>query len=260
MKWIIVAIVGTVATAAIIAVLAALAAFGVVGSIQRVAGTSVVWGAQPHVGSVQVEDRSVGLGDARSVQVMLKMGVGHLQVTGGAEALMNAHVTYNVADWKPTVTYAVGAGRGRLAIVQPSTDDMLHSTDNADNEWSVRLNDRVPMDLSINEGAGTNDLTLGGLSLTGLDVRVGAGESKVDLGGAWAHSFTATIHSGVGDLTVRLPDSVGVRVTADNGLGQVSAGNLHWNGDAYVNDAYGTSPVTIRVALQHGIGNVTLES
>ena len=44
------------------------------------------------------------------------------------------------------------------------------------NEWDLRLYDEVPMDLSVDMGAGTSDLQLAGLSLTGLDVSLGAGE------------------------------------------------------------------------------------
>jgi hypothetical protein len=47
----------------------------------------------------------VDLKDARSVGADLRMGAGELNVTGGTDALMEADFAYNVADWKPDVSY-----------------------------------------------------------------------------------------------------------------------------------------------------------
>jgi hypothetical protein len=155
----------------------------------------------------------------------------------------------------------VSDGRGRLAIRQPSTNDIVRGADNARNAWDVHLNDHVPMQVSVDEGAGTNNLTLGSLSLTGLEVNVGAGDNHIDLSGAWTHGFSALIHSGAGNLTVQLPSRVGVRVTVDNGFfGDLVTGDLRRDGNTYVNAAYGTSPVTVNVSISHGLGNVTLQT
>ena len=52
---------------------------------------------------------------------------------------------------------------------------------------------------------------------------------------------------------------VGVRVTARDGFGDISVGDLRQDGAAYVNGAYGASPVIVYVTVAHGIGHVTLE-
>ena len=48
-------------------------------------------------------------------------------------------------------------------------------------------------DLTANVGAGVNNLELGSLSLNGLELNVGAGESTINLDGSYQHSFTANI-------------------------------------------------------------------
>jgi hypothetical protein len=58
---------------------------------------------------------------------------------------------------------------------------------------------------------------------------------------------------------VRLPRDVGVEVHAKGGIGEVRPGELKKEGDAYVNDAYGKSPVTLRVNVEGGIGEINLE-
>ena len=52
------------------------------------------------VGDLQRESRSIQPENAQSVRVDLRMGAGELNVTGGADALMEADFSYNVADWK----------------------------------------------------------------------------------------------------------------------------------------------------------------
>jgi hypothetical protein len=178
-------------------------------------------------------------------------------VTGGAEKLLEADFTYNVAELKPEVEYTDGT----LAVRQPNGNglpDLRNITDYR-NEWSLRLYEGVPMGLSVNMGAGTSDLKLAGLSLTGLDVNLGAGESTIDLSGDWVRDLDVTIDAGAGDISVRLPRGVGVRVEVNAGVGTIEAPDLIKDGDVYTNDAYGVSEVTLQVSLEAGVGQVKLE-
>ena len=227
--------------------------------------------------TLRTEHRIVTMGAARSVDVHLRIGAGRLQVAGGAPTLMDAYFRYSRDDWRPEVRYAVRAGHGRLTVRQPSTNNVANSTSiqvgnsitiqngtNIQNDWNVRLNSHVPLGLSIEEGAGTSSLLLGGLSLTGLDVKLGAGDTTLNLAGNWLHSFDATVRAGVGQLTIVLPGRVGARVTIQHGLGaiigEIEANGLRQDGDhSYVNSAYGSSPVTVNVTIEHGVGTIVLE-
>jgi hypothetical protein len=165
----------------------------------------------------------------------------------------------------------VRAGHGRLTVRQPSTNNVGNATNiqvgnstNTQNDWNVHLNSHVPLGLSVEEGAGTSTLLLGSLSLTGLDVKLGAGETTLNLAGNWSHSFDATLHAGVGQLTIVLPGRVGARVTVQRGLGAsigvIEANGLGQDGDnSYVNSAYGSSPVTVNVTIEQGVGTILLE-
>jgi len=127
------------------------------------------------VGALQTESQSVELGDAKAVRVEIEFGAGDLEVTGGASDLLEAEFTYNVARLKPEVTYSDGT----LVIQAPEVKGIpvLRDMDGFRNEWGLRLNDGVPMDLNVTVGAGTSDLQLAGLSLTGLNLEQGAGEN-----------------------------------------------------------------------------------
>ena len=47
-------------------------------------------------------------------------------------------------------------------------------------------------------------------------------------------------------------------MNAQGGIGSVSAHGLKKDGDAYVNDAYGKSPVTIDMTIHGGVGSINL--
>jgi hypothetical protein len=210
------------------------------------------------IGEMQRESRAVDPENAQAVGAELRMGAGELNVTGGADALMEGDFAYNVAAWQPEVNYEVSGDTGELSVEQ-SSDGGARLGGDARNEWDLRFNDEVPIDLSVEMGAGESDLDLDSLDLTGLDLAMGAGETTVDLTGDYERDLAAAIEGGVGRATVRLPSQVGVRVRAEGGLGRINAGGLRREGEAYVNDAYGDSDVTLEVEVQGGVGEINLE-
>jgi hypothetical protein len=209
------------------------------------------------VGTLETESQSVELGDANSVRVEINFGAGDLQVSGGAEKLLEADFNYNVARLKPEVEYA----DGKLAIRQPDIEGLpvLQNITDFRNEWGLRLSDKVPMDLSVIVGGGSSDLQLSGLPLTRLDINQGAGISTVDLSGDWVRDLDVTIETGAADITVRLPKDVGARVEVEAGPTTIEATGLRQDGNVYTNDAYGVSEVTLDVEMEAGIGRINLE-
>src|SRR5215208_1615662 len=204
-----------------------------------VVATALFGGAcqSQNVGEMRHESRTIQPENAQSVRANLKMGAGELQVVGAADALMEADFSYNVADWKPKVSYEVAGEAGELSVKQGSGGGVRLGGD-ARNEWNVRFNDEVPIDLRV---------------------QMGAGETTVDLTGDYAQDFDASIQGGVGQATVLLPSEVGVRARAEGGLGKINAEGLQREGDSYVNDAYGSSDVTVDVDVQGGVGEINLK-
>jgi hypothetical protein len=238
----------------------------VVLSTVMMAGTAVFAGAcgtqpggtQQEVGKMQDESKSVDPKNAESARAQLKMGAGELHITGGADQLMEADFSYNVSEWKPKVSYDVSGQKGELIVKQGGANS--GSLDGkARNEWDITMNDELPTDLVVKVGAGESDLDLDSLSLTGLDLQMGAGKTTVDLTGDYAQSFDASIQGGVGEATVMLPSEIGVKAKAEGGLGKINAKGLKKVGDSYVNGAYGESDVTLNVDVQGGVGEINLK-
>src|SRR5687768_3568041 len=145
-------------------------------------------GTQQGVGEMQRESKSVALENADSTSAKLQMGAGELNLTGGADRLMEGEFSYNVSDWKPKVSYDVSGEEGELVVKQGSTEDS-HFGGDARNEWDIRLNDEVPTDLVVQMGAGESDLDMDSLTLKGFNLQMGAGKTTVDLAGDYAQDF-----------------------------------------------------------------------
>ena len=216
-------------------------------------------GDEPQVGKMRNGSKSVDPKNAQSVRAELKMGAGELTLTGGAENLMEGDFSYNVAEWKPKVSYDVSGDEGDLVVKQGGSKGS-NLTGKARNEWDIRMNDELPTDLVVRLGAGESDLDLDGLDLEGLKLQMGAGKTTVDLTGDYARSFDATIQGGVGEAKVLLPSEIGVKAKAQGGLGKIDAGEgLEKVGDAYVNEAYGESETNLSVDVKGGVGEINLK-
>lgn len=228
---------------------------------------------------MQTESHQVNLSDAESVRTEIIMGVGILKISGGADELLESNFSYNVGSLKPGIQYTVNDGLGQLIIQQPK--NRVTPMGNISNEWDLRLNNNIPIDMNIDFGAGEANIELSNLNLTSLDIEIGAGEvtldlsdsrsltdldiemgvgeALVDLTGIRENDLNATIEGGIGDLTLRLPSDVGVRVDVEKGIGDIKANNLKEDGNAYFNDIYGKTNVTLSFDIEIGMGDIKLE-
>ena len=211
-----------------------------------------------HEGPVQHDSQVIERDNAEVVQVDLNMGAGTLRVSGGTDKLARVDFDYDIPSWKPEVRYNSAAGRGTLHIRQPET----HEANIGHNryEWDLRLNKDVPLEIGLHFGAGDARLDVGSLNLRRVNVEMGVGKLDLDLRGNPKKSYDVRVHGGIGEATVRVPSSVGVVANAHGGIGEISAPGLRKDGDRYVNDAYRTSPVTIHMEVEGGIGSIRLVS
>ncbi|MBU4203824.1 MAG: hypothetical protein KKD59_07735 [Acidobacteria bacterium] len=202
------------------------------------------------------ESQSVPLDGLVSARVILDTGIAKLNVSGGADGLLNGHFSYNVKRWQPEIIKEWEGDHAVVSVRQKkSTRIPIGPTKNV---WDIELNDRIPIDLHVDLGIGESRLDLAGLDLEGLNVDVGIGEAWIDLSGVVPRDMRVRIDGGIGSTTVYLPRNIGVRVQVDKGLGSVSAHGFDRDGDVYTNDAYRASDQTIEVTIDAGIGSVDL--
>jgi len=192
---------------------------------------------------------------AKSARAKLEMSAGQLTINGGSANLLEADFNYSDSYDEPRVEYNVAEGVGQLTVAQDSRSVHIgHS----ENDWSLHFSKDIPLELKIDMGAGQGNLHLRDMPLTRLDLNIGAGQVDVDLTGDRKTDLTADIEGGVGQANIRLPKNVGVIVHASGGIGSIDAHGLKHEDGTYTNDAYGKTPVTIRLKVEGGIGEIVL--
>ena len=216
-----------------------------------------VWTGRSEKYDERRESKTVELQGAKTLDATVEMPSGMLDLGGGSQRLLDADFKYNEGPAAPEVNYSVDSGQGLLRVSQKEHHDFHFSSTHDD--WNLRFNNDVPMTMKINMGAGESNLRFNGVNITRLDLNLGAGKVDMDLTGKRKADLDAYVNGGVGSATIHLPRDVGVEVHANGGIGSIDEGDLKKDGDAYVNEAYGKSPISIRLTIKGGIGSVTLE-
>ncbi len=115
--------------------------------------------------------------------------------------------------------------------------------------------------LTINAGASRLLVSdIGNAGPRSVRVQGGVGDMTLGFGGTWPTSTDVEINAGVGTLTLRLPQDVGVRVALKGAATDIEAPGFTRQGDAYVNAAFGQSETELRIEIRLGVGEVRLES
>ena len=203
----------------------------------------------------QHSSQTVDLQGAKSERARVEISAGELRINGTSPHALEGDFTYSDSFEQPHVDYHVTDGVGQITISQDS--HTVHFG-NSTNEWSLRFSKDLPLELSIEMGAGEGHLDFRGIPLTRLDLHVGAGEVNVDLTGDRKADLTADIEGGVGQANIRLPKNVGVIAEASGGIGSIRTHGLTEHDGSYKNEAYGKTPATIHLKVTGGIGEIDL--
>jgi hypothetical protein len=201
------------------------------------------------------QTRTVDIQNAKSVEASVQASAGQLTIGGGSSRLLDADFSFSDSYAPPQVDYHVASGVGQLTISQ---DDRNSHFGISHNDWNLRFSNDVPLELKVDMGAGEGRLHLRDVPVTRLTLNMGAGHVDVDLTGDRKKDLDADIEGGVGQATIRLPTKVGVVVHASGGLGAINAHDFRHDDDQYTNEAYGKSPVTIRLKVEGGVGEINL--
>ena len=199
--------------------------------------------------------QTVDLQGAKSARAHLEMSAGELTIGGDSQHALDADFRFTRAYDEPRVDYHVTDSVGEIRISQDSHPVRFGNTRN---EWNLRFNKDLPLELRVEMGAGQGNLDFRDIPLTRLDLHLGAGQVDVDLTGERKTDLTADIEGGVGQANIRLPKKIGVIAEASGGIGSISTHGLKQDGGSYTNEAYGKSPVTIHLKVSGGIGEIVL--
>lgn len=152
----------------------------------------------------------------------------------------------------------IDAGQGTLDFADLQLTDLDLSV--GAGELTVYVGEQTLDDLDVDVGAGDLEFYIAGGSINDFDFEVGAGAALIDLTGDWQSDLHASIECGLGQVIVRVPDDIGVRVDAEKDwLSDLEIEDMHYEGGALVNDAYRHTDVTLYLSLEIGVGQVRIE-
>lgn len=118
--------------------------------------------------------------DETSLHVSVAYGAGHLRIRPGERGLLyGMQLRYDEDSARPVSEYD-REGKLRLGIEGVGGVRAL-GVGRDGGELSVQLGRGLPIDLTVEFGAGRADLDLGGLSLSELTVKTGASEVRLDV-------------------------------------------------------------------------------
>jgi hypothetical protein len=185
-------------------------------------GVWIIWGAYAKVPSREAQEVSIPLEGATSARIGVLHGAGRLQVKGGAGPGEVARGTfvggleYDAQREGDMLNLNMRvAGQGLAATLLPWRWVKTRGA-----EWTMDLNEQVPLTLKIEGGASENRLDLSNLQVKELHIGTGASATKLTLP-ARAGQTRAEVTCGAGGVEVRVPAGVAAHIEAHSGLAEL---------------------------------------
>jgi hypothetical protein len=127
-------------------------------------------------------------------------------------------------------------------------------------DWSVRLNDTIPISLDLQTGANEAHVDLSDLQITKLQLQTGASSTRITLPASAGHT-KAAIHSGAASVSVRVPSGVAARITSQSGLADVRVDRTRFpqTGGVHQSEDYDTAENKVDIEIETGVGSVDVK-
>lgn len=205
------------------------------------------------------------LGRAERVELDIDLGVGelHLSALEGSEELLEGYLNYP-ERWgrEPLLSYRLEGDVGRLRLESRTREGWFlpFLGGPRGEEWSLGLSRRVPLSITIDAGASSSVLDLRYLRLEDLTVKAGVGRMEVLFPTEGAR-MRAQIEGGVGEVVLRIPESVAARVKVEGGLGGKHFDSRFHEAGAgtYETEGYAGSANRLEVTVEGGVGALRVQ-
>jgi len=155
----------------------------------------------------------------------------------------------------------VGAAASRLRLGGLSLTSFELLTGASDTELRFAAPNRVRMsEMKLKAGAADFEASgLGNARFDRLDFSGAIGDVVLDFLGEWERSATATIQMGIGELTLRVPRDIGVRIERSSLLLSLDAGDFEKEDGVYFSPNWEEASVRLEIDLEAAFGSVKIE-
>jgi hypothetical protein len=202
------------------------------------------------------------LQDAGSGQVTLRLGAGAVNVGTLADSpnFVEGKIEYAEQSRQAEQSFTVRNGRAEFDLRSHQENSLWTPGTNSGETWQLRFTPRVPLEMRMEIGAGSVKADLSGLQVTRLDLNVGVGSATVTLP-AVEGTASAYLKLAIGEVTVRVPSGVGVKISTSRLLSSlhVDESRFSRSGDSWVSNNYATSTSKLDVRIDNVLGSINIQ-
>ena len=251
---------------------------------------------QPKAGPDVKESITVADPKSDATRVSISFGAGDLTISPGAKNLVDGTVVYNVEDLQPEIiedggnieikqgnfkslppfkdmknewdlmlgsapmdlVIAAGAYDGKIELGGLSLKSLEVSDGASDVELSFSKPNPIEMSI-LRYATGASDVKLSGLAnanFSTLTFTGGAGNFTLDFSGELQQNAVVTVDSGLGNVSLIIPDGVDAKVTVESAAVNINhSSGWSQNGQDYIQDGNG---YTLTVIVKMAAGNLLI--
>ena len=157
--------------------------------------------------------------------------------------------------------YSVSGGVGYLNLRRHGDFSFSPSLRGSDWVWNLAFNPQIPLELSINMGAGSVVLDLSGLQVTDVNVQMGVGRTEVVLPERDG-PLTVNIQGAIGEMVIYIPAQKAVRLNSNTGLAAIRVPDGYTqDGSVYTyNGAGAGSDDRVELNVDQAIGRISIRT
>lgn len=187
--------------------------------------------------------------------VVIKSGVGKVNITGGSEELADGNLRSNISNLK--IDNDTSSEKQKLSL-EVESRDRIELLSEVKNDLTVKLNSELPTDISLNLGVADSKLDLREILVNNLDIEIGVANLDLIIGDR-AEMAKVNLRSGVSSVKISLPDNVGSRIIIKEGLSSKQLEDFEKIDDeTYQTSNYDEAEKKIEIDLDIGISRLEI--
>ena len=218
--------------------------------------------------SVLTDNFSEPLNGATTVKVDINAGDGNLTIdrlTGGEQMLVSGSLQYFENQGVPNRSVNTSNGQTILTLKGGAAGRpwfrLPWAACNGATEWQIHLNPTVSSDIIAHSDGGNINLNLAGMAVTRVSADTAGGNVDVDLPDN-AADLSVAAKTGAGNVVVRVPSGMAVRIHATTGLGKAIVDPRFSKIDKnnYQTPDFDSAANKVDITIHSGAGNVSVST
>ena len=187
--------------------------------------------------------------------VVIKSGVGKVNITGGSEELADGNLRSNISNLK--IDNDTSSEKQKLSL-EVESKDRIELLSEVKNDLTVKLNSELPTDISLNLGVADSKLDLREVLVNNLDIEIGVASLDLIMGDR-AEMAKVNLRSGLSSVKISLPGNVGSKIIIKEGFSSKQLKNFEKIDDeTYQTSNYDEAEKKIEIDLDIGLSRLEI--